>query len=208
MILPVASSTRASVWLLCSLYIERTRHSSSATLPRWGITSDRSMPHSPRGTKRKGVPSSTFCSLPGWNISTFVAWRLPSSRFNSGLGSNSSIWLGPPFCTNITTALARAAKCPWRGRRSSGPFCPSAASRPSCCKMLASARVPRPKPDSSNSLRREMSGHDDFGALGASAERRMGGRIGCIWGTSAPSGDIQELVAAQQHVAEPGQGLA
>ena len=42
-----------------------------------------------------------------------------SSRFKSGLGSNRSIWLGPPVMNRKMQRLALAGK--WPGRGASGP---------------------------------------------------------------------------------------
>src|SRR3954447_8844660 len=58
---------------------------------------------------------------------------------SSDLGSNRSIWLGPPFCMKCTTALARGGECPPPRRRAFGGGEPPPAPRPR-------SEVPAPRP--------------------------------------------------------------
>ena len=93
---PVISIKWPWGWLLCSVYIERTRQRSSARSPRCGRTSEISIPHWPRLVNFLCVASSVFDWLPVCCTSSLMEYCLPFSRVSSGLGSSTSIWLTPP----------------------------------------------------------------------------------------------------------------
>jgi hypothetical protein len=90
-----------------SATIERTIVMSSTILPVCGMISDSSTPDRPHGWNLNGVP----ISLPFWmficdSILTSPGGGLPSNSLSTGLGSNKSIWLGPPFWNRQITFLA------------------------------------------------------------------------------------------------------
>ena len=75
---PVWTNSWAGAWLNWSVYIERTMHSSSATVCRCGRISDISCPDLPYLANLCGVPSSL-----GWPLMKANCWPL---RYESGQG--------------------------------------------------------------------------------------------------------------------------
>ena len=84
-ILPVASMISASVWLLCSLYMERIRQISSAIVGVCVSASEKSIPASPALRNVNGLPISSFDSLPGWKVSTLNEYDLAAAFLQLGL---------------------------------------------------------------------------------------------------------------------------
>ena len=84
---------------------------SSTLRDRKGRSSDISMPHRPRFLNSKGegirVPMEAICST---SLVRSRPGGCPSYFFSVGLGSNRSIWLGPPFMKRWITDLARGSK--------------------------------------------------------------------------------------------------
>ena len=80
------------------------------------------MPHSPcwanlNGLRIKAPASCGFSTSPA----ILSKYALPWCRSSVGLGSNRSIWLGPPFMNRWITALALGSKCGGRGAEVDGP---------------------------------------------------------------------------------------
>ena len=67
------------------------------------------MPHFPALLNSKGEGKSVPATLPFEmaKLSSRLG-AVPARRFKAGLGSNRSIWLGPPFMKRWMTLLARA----------------------------------------------------------------------------------------------------
>ena len=71
----------------------------------------------------------------------------PSRVCSSGLGSNRSIWLGPPFCISMITALARGGEVPGPRPQIDTRPCATACRPPAAPRPpagAASASVPNP----------------------------------------------------------------
>ena len=77
------------------------------------------MPHFPALLNSKGEGNSVPATLPleMAKLSSRLG-AVPARRFKVGLGSNRSIWLGPPFMNRWITLLARAGNCGAFGFRS------------------------------------------------------------------------------------------
>jgi hypothetical protein len=105
---PVFSMNRAGLWLLDSLKHEWTNAILSTCLPRLGKRSLTHFPEAPSRRHSKGDLISGPTSLvkkPVFLSNPTSSW--PSRFASSGLWSQVSIWLGPPFMKSQMTALAR-----------------------------------------------------------------------------------------------------
>ena len=152
-------------WLFDPVRIERIRVISSAMVPRCGSNSESSIPHWPRWWNFESDPmiSRLACAALSNFKSPSKLWPL---RFtSSGLGSNRSIWLGPP--SMYIEIIARACGSCGGGfgkrscmRRSSSGFSSAvllplvAASNPSCLRSHEAATAPSPNEDVRSRLRR------------------------------------------------------
>src|SRR5262245_14703233 len=125
--------------------MDLTRVSSSAMPEVWGRSSESSIPAAPRGWNLKGDPSR----LPFWLWKWTSSWPgcgCPFRFASSGLGSNRSIWLGPPCWKRQITAFAFGGWCGGLGSRAERPPVPAgvAPRRPSRPRRLERARNPSP----------------------------------------------------------------
>ena len=103
------------------------------------------MPAWPYGVKRRGLASTAAVGLMKASCIFFVidaGSGLPFHLCSAGLGSNRSIWLGPPSMNRKMTFFALAGKCGFLG--ASGLTSALGRARPSCSSSGASAIVPMP----------------------------------------------------------------
>ncbi len=112
------------------------------------------MPLSPYVVNVRGLASTAAFGLVNASRRFLVISAgsgLPLHFCSSGLGSNRSIWLGPPSMNMKITFLALAGKCGFFG--ASG-LTSTPAARPSCCISDASAAMPIPPAHSWKNFRR------------------------------------------------------
>src|SRR5262245_50109809 len=180
--LPVVSASMDWPWLFTPVFIDRMSAISSAIPPMWGSRSEISVPHLPRFSNFHGLAIRT--ELASAALSNLISPPnvVPSCLASSFFGSKRSRWLGPP-CMNIEIiAFARGAACDGFGERSYFGRSKSGlswASRPSSRSSVASATAPSPIAFVARKWRRE--------------------------GQPQSSVDIQELIRADQRLAEAGQ---
>ena len=141
-------------WFTLSPWQLRSTQMSSACPAMCGRKSLISRPDWPRGRNGLIGPSS---GLPATLRRVITSPKLPGNGWpaylaRSGLGSNKSMWLGPPCMNSQMTRLARGAKCGCRG--ASGSVAPGQAARASCCIRPAKAKPPIPPPAFSKNCRR------------------------------------------------------
>src|SRR5262249_10112667 len=161
------------------VHVERMIAISSTHFARFGYRSETSMPDLPCFENLRGEPNS----LPGLRIfsaSSLVGMSWPLRLTSSGLGSNVSTWLTPPYMNRQMTALAFAAKCGFFGASGPGVTCGGAAARPSSASSADRARPAKPPPVCIRKSRRAESSPDMATASsGGGGRRREGPWLDC-----------------------------
>ena len=160
-ILQLSSMFRPSGWLLCSVCIERIRHSSSATVPNCGSTSEISMPHSPVAAEFKRTRKQ-YVVIVGLMDLHAVGMRLAAAFGQLRLGIEQVHLAGPAILHQLDDGFGRAWEMtlPWkqiakelprlRSDRQNPPqtILPSSATRPapnSQIPALSSSAIPAGK---------------------------------------------------------------
>src|SRR5579884_673267 len=207
---PVLIWNRAGEWLLVSVKQECRKARSSTWRARLGKISGTHVPDRPCCFQAKG----DFISGPTWSAKKPVvlskslsSW--PSRLASSGLWSQVSTWLGPPFMNSQMTALAFAGKCGGFGARGliSSVSAASAVSRPWRSSRAARASRPRPPPARRRKARREpQAGEGTANRCGGMGWRsREGG--GCFRRAGSVS-DRRAVLRSLTLPARQGRGLA
>src|SRR5262249_25597780 len=119
---------------------------SSTCCATFGYQSETHIPLWPYCLKLRLEPSSVLLAVPiaviGLPKDAGMGW--PFISVSLGLGSNRSMWLGPPSMNSQITDLAFGSWCGFFGAR--GSATPDVAAYASCCNMLASAMPASPLP--------------------------------------------------------------
>ena len=187
-------SRKAVSWSTESVDIERTSVMSSAIPAMCGTSSLSTIPDWPCGRNRNGEASRFPACVLKW-ISSWPGYGLPWYFVRAGLGSNRSIWLGPPCWNRQMTDLAcgfEAATAPAGGARSARHGSPARAA------LLQQVRQGQ-RPDRPGIMAQERAAIESRRAT----DRPVGSGSGHV-----DSLDIEERVAGQQHLAEVGPGAA
>src|SRR5262245_9058671 len=141
---PLCSSYIAGAWTVEVHQHDRRKQMSSAQVARFGRRSDSSIPLRPCFANSRVLGMMTASPCVSWLFGRPVdsGSGLPAHFASAGLGSNRSIWLGPPTMNRKMTRLAFGSKCDFLG--ASGFFAAFSSARASRASIPWSAMQASP----------------------------------------------------------------